>query len=323
MDLIFNDLSIHEQFHNPSDLQKAFLQINKLRNVAKNYQRVVKCSSSMPYERLPVPGVPFHKAINTIPDKNLKRAILSWLTRDGPFWGEFSRHSSSDWFECRNGSIVTDTGVGEAAFRVLNDEDCGLISVSPSDWIYDPIPVKWIESEAATTTKEVSVENWWTVDQLENYLAEREAPISSWHKLASLSRSRFHGLKFFKKSFAPLFELPFSGSASDQIFRLLKTLNSLVQAQDADGRRTQEGHEIYKNFFVGERARFSDSSDREKQRFREELKFSDRDFEISRLSCPWHGKVNYTTPIRLHFSWPIRAGEPLYIAYIGPKITMR
>ena len=27
--------------------------------------------------------------------------------------------------------------------------------------------------------------------------------------------------------------------------------------------------------------------------------------------------------LRLHFSWPIRSGKPVYIVYAGPKITRR
>ena len=27
--------------------------------------------------------------------------------------------------------------------------------------------------------------------------------------------------------------------------------------------------------------------------------------------------------LRLHFSWPVRAGEPVYVVYAGPKLTKR
>ena len=40
------------------------------------------------------------------------------------------------------------------------------------------------------------------------------------------------------------------------------------------------------------------------------------------LFCPWHGKVQ-TPQLRVHFSYPIRANEPLYIVYVGPKLTKR
>ncbi|MCY4672484.1 MAG: hypothetical protein OXD43_01735 [Bacteroidetes bacterium] len=322
MDLLLNDLSIHEQFHDLTDLQRAFAQLIEMRRVAWSFEREVRCTRLI-YGRKPIPGVELLSAINRISNQNLKRAILSWLTRSGPFWEESQKHSGDDWLECEGELIVTDTGVGEAAFRMLNDEKCGLITIYPSDWTYNPLLVTWKRGIEATDTTVMSVNNWWAPRELENDLARMRSPIGSWQELAESSVSSFDGLTFFEESFDPLFKLPFSRSASNRIGQLLTTLSSLVRAYDADGNRTGEGHKIYSKFFTGERAWFSDSSDSEKRRFREELKFSDRTLQISGLSCTWHGKINYTTPIRMHFSWPIQAGKPLYIVYIGPKKTMR
>ena len=56
-----------------------------------------------------------------------------WLADKGPFWDVLRQHKPDDWLECNN-TIVTDTAVGEAAFRKLNDIESALISVVPSDW---------------------------------------------------------------------------------------------------------------------------------------------------------------------------------------------
>jgi len=40
------------------------------------------------------------------------------------------------------------------------------------------------------------------------------------------------------------------------------------------------------------------------------------------IFCPWYGKVG-TPQLRVHFSWPVRADETLYVVYVGPKITKR
>ena len=322
MDLLINDLSIHEQFHDLTALQRAFTQLIKMRRVAQNFRREVRCARSMDRCK-PMPGVELLPAINKIPEVNLKRAILSWLTRNGPFWEEYQEHSGSDWLECKDELIVTDTGVGEAAFRVLSGGECGLITICPSNWTYNPVQVTWQRNIEATDATVASVDNWWIPHELENDLSRMGLPISSWHELSEFSKSRFDSLTFFEKSFGPLLKLPFSKSTSDRIIKLLTILDSLVQAYDANGNRTDEGHRIYSEFFIGERACFSDSSDSEKRRFRKELKFSDRTLQISGLPCTWHGKINYTTPIRMHFSWPIQAQKPLYIAYVGPKKTMR
>jgi hypothetical protein len=43
---------------------------------------------------------------------------------------------------------------------------------------------------------------------------------------------------------------------------------------------------------------------------------------LEKIFCTWHGKVK-TPQYRIHFSWPISAVAPLYVVYIGPKITKR
>ena len=40
------------------------------------------------------------------------------------------------------------------------------------------------------------------------------------------------------------------------------------------------------------------------------------------LPCSWHGKVRSMT-LRMHFSWPVQYGKPVYVMYIGQKITRR
>ena len=58
---------------------------------------------------------------------------------------------------------------------------------------------------------------------------------------------------------------------------LLGILDQFARAFDADGRRTAEGQRLYWNYFAGDNALFSDSSDTEKRDFRKGagLKLSD------------------------------------------------
>ena len=96
---------------------------------------------------------------------------------------------------------------------------------------------------------------------------------------------------------------------------------TLLAGTNAKGERTAEGHEIYQRHFAGQRAWFSDSSDTEKRDFQNDLTFLLNDG--TSLLCSWHGKVNYHIPLRIHFSWPVTAVDPLYIVYVGPKLTLR
>jgi hypothetical protein len=104
---------------------------------------------------------------------------------------------------------------------------------------------------------------------------------------------------------------------------LLNVLNRLKTCFDAEGRRTSEGEELVDNFFRREKALFSDSSESEKNdaNFRSAMTFKDPDGQ--ELICFWHGKVKRPKQYRIHFSYPIEKDEPLYIAYIGEKLTKK
>ncbi len=96
----------------------------------------------------------------------------------------------------------------------------------------------------------------------------------------------------------------------------------MAGAFGADGTRSAEGHAIFQDYFTGDRAAFPDSSNREKNRFRRELTFSDPANPGAKRMFPWHGKVSRMT-LRIHHSWPIRAGEPVVVVYVGPKLTRK
>ncbi len=109
---------------------------------------------------------------------------------------------------------------------------------------------------------------------------------------------------------------------------VLEILNRFKVCFDEKGQRTAEGNTIYQDFFTGKKeggghgAMFSDSSDSEKNEFGKELTFNHPGAPTQTLFCPWHGKVQ-TPQLRVHFSDPIRANEPLYVVYVGPKLTKR
>ena len=80
-----------------------------------------------------------------------RRSLMLWLTRHGPFWDDLRKHDSYDWLEYQ-GSVVTDHAVGEAAYRALHAVPCSLISVTPSDWVFSPVPaLRRAPSEASSS----------------------------------------------------------------------------------------------------------------------------------------------------------------------------
>ena len=101
---------------------------------------------------------------------------------------------------------------------------------------------------------------------------------------------------------------------------LTKTLDDLCLCFNDDGNRTAEGHRLHEDHYTGAKAWFSDESEGNKQKFKKELTVNHPEKPGETILCPWHGKVK-TPQIRIHFSWPIVSEEPVYVVYVGPKIT--
>ncbi len=266
------------------------------------------------------------QAVHKWLSRDEQRAVLSWIQRQGPFWEDFRAHDGSEWFECKS-EVVTDSAVAEAAWSCLQTDHRALFSVVPSTWNYTPVRVRWVFETGGevSSSRDVDVDNYWTCSALERELEASPSPIGSWDDLAAVV-SRFERLTFLDDAFGALQGHPFSRAAAERILFLLKTLDKLKGCFDSSGNRTSEGHELYQNFFTGQRggggrgALFTDSSDSEKNQFRKELTFSHPSNAQETLFCPWHGKVQ-TPQLRVHFSYPIQADEELYIVYIGPIIT--
>ena len=320
MDFLTNDLSIHKQFHDIASFRVAFKQLMAMREVAGRFSREVYCHRALLTIEA-MPGVMMQQALQRFPTDERRSAML-WLTRSGPFWDDLRRHGADEWLECGGDIVVTDSAVGEAAYRTFHAVECGLISAVPSDWDYSPVDVVWRRGNEAVGNRHIHLDNFRDSRSLENFLRTAAPPIRSWDDLQKASKKRFAKLIFAGNCFDHLSGFPFVQHAADRIVVLLDILDQFARAFDAVGVRTSKGQQIYLDYFSGNNAPFSDSSDTEKRHFRDELTFPHPSDSQESLFCPWHGKVNYPSfPLRIHFSWPIRASEPVYIVYTGPKIT--
>ena len=320
MDILVNDLSIHEQFRDVGSFRDALARLMAMRSATRRFGRDVHCHRAL-LTASPIPGVAMQEAIGRLAAVSERRAAMSWLTRFGPFWDDLRRHGGGDWLECGD-KLVTDSAVGEAAFRTLHGSDCGLISFTPSDWDYSPVDVTWRREDEGADNRNTALPNWRSARALENRLPDMAPPIRSWGDLRAAATVRFESLTCAPDCFDPLSAIPFARSVAERFLALLGILDRLARAFDATGARSAEGQRIYQDYFTGDDALFSDSSDQEKSRFREALTFPRPGGRGSSLFCPWHGKVRHMT-LRLHFSWPVRAGRPVYVVYAGPKPTKR
>ena len=318
VELLVNDLSIHEQFHDLGTFRSALMQIMGIRRTAQRYGRELHCHRKILNAQV-TRSMSLPQAIQGLA-RNERRLVMQWLTRHGPFWEDERRHTPDEYLEC-NGAVVTDTAVGEAAYRCLDRIETSLVSLIPSSWDFSPAVVQWQKSDEEAET--VEIVNYRDADTLEGDLRTAPPRIASWEMLAKMSKARCTQLTLSSDCFDPLEGYPFVSKAAQDILSRLETLNRLKTCFDAEGKRTAEGHRLYREYFTGERAWFSDSSVTEENKFRTEMTFPHPALSGEPLFCPWHGKVSHTPPLRIHFSWPVTAADPLYVVYVGPKITRR
>ena len=315
MNLLLNDLSLHEQFPDLDSFRHAVSQVVALRHLASRFGHQLNSHPEILNCRINS-TTSLYEALQRLP-RDEKQSILRWLTRHGPFWNDDDEHSS-DLFIFFGDEIVTGTAVGQAAFCEEVGICSSLISFEPSKWQISPIDLE-IGQDKRTR---ITVPNFWRVSELDAALREAEPPISTWPLLEERSRVAFQRIVFAPDCFSYLDGQPFAPGAASRIQSLLGVLDRLIGSVDSSGKRTSEGHRIYQDHFTGDRAWFSDSSETDKARFESELTFPNPQVPGGQLFCPWHGKVN-NPPLRLHFAWPSRPGDPVCVAYIGLKITRR
>lgn len=317
MHLIFNELSLHGQFTSVAEFSGAIGRVMAIRGVAQKFEYDLHCSRET-LHRSALGQQPLYAAAGQL-SKDQQRALMQWLTRHGPFWEDAQAHSEDEWLEC-DGELVTGGALAEAAWAFRDGNACGMVSIAPSAWLRSPLQVDWVGDDGSATFEEVP--NYWRKEDLERDLADSPPSVESWDSLARTAQIRFSGLTFADEAFHPLRGHPFNRGAAEGVIRLLTVLQELTTCFDELGEFTARGHALRTNHFAGDTAWFSDSSDTEKSMFQNQLTFRHPDKVGQRLFCPWHGKVR-TQTIRVHFSWPIRASERVYVVYVGPKITKR
>jgi hypothetical protein len=317
LDLLVNDLSLHGQFHDLVAFQNAIGILMRIRGVARRHMRSLYCHRGLANAQA-THHQGIQNAVRKLP-RSEQSALLSWLNQNGPFWDDERRHSGDDWYECI-GEVVTDTAVGEAAHCCLHGIDRGLVSFQPSRFLRDPVAVERVVSNANRVP--IDIRNFWDPVAVEALLAAAPPPLVSWANLRALCEARFEHLRFSASAFEPLRGQPFKQSVAETIMARLDVLHRLKMNFAPDGSRTAEGHEIYRDYFSGDKAWFSDSSPSEKSDFMGDLTFPHPDAPGEALSCTWHGKVK-SPQYRLHISWPVTAETPVYVVYIGPKITKK
>lgn len=316
MDILLNELSVHGQYPSLPDFVPALRTVLACRSLIKEFGHVLRCNGTFLATK-PTDRQSVRELVQSMEDKNLKHSILVWLTKDGPFWDADREHGLDDLYVLKNtGKDVTDTSLAEAAFR-----RCSVLSFAPSDQFnHNKLKIDRIESDGAC--EEIEIDNFWERPALNTFLSAHEKPVGSWDELRLWALRACPLLCFADDVLAPMRGQPFVLAAAEQIQQRLSVLNQMKGCFNEDGSATDQWHEGYRKHFSGATAWFSDSSDTEKNRFRDKLTFRNPSRPDDRMLCGFHGKVR-TGVLRIHFSWPMTKDDPLYVVYIGPKITKR
>jgi hypothetical protein len=313
---LVNDLSMGGQFNDAGEFRDAIDRMMMIREEILKYGSTLYCHRNLT-QAMVFAGVPMPQALGCL-SLDKRRSLMQWLTAFGPHWEDEQLHSSDDWYDS-NENLVTDTGIAEAAIRLIRGMNREVVSFEPSAWLHTPIPVRW---ESLPPDQSVLVPNHWRIETVRQSLDTYSiSAINSWSSLENYSRRVYTELTFGDDAFRPLEGHPFVAGASERIQVLLGILHKFKSCFDEQGNRTAAGDNLHALYFSGGKALFTDSSNMEKVDFNNDLHFPHPSGD-GHLYCTWHGKVK-TPQIRIHISYPILHNTPLYVMYVGPKITKK
>lgn len=284
MELAVNDLSLHGQFENLTSFRTAIDQIMEIRSAAKRFGRELYCGYGVRSAQVTREHT-MQAAVASCP-REQQRVLAAWVSKQGPFWEEARTHDPAENLFVGE-DPVTETSVGEAAVCQAHGIDRRLVSFAPSAWCRDPLLVLRYADE----TSEISIPNYWELAKVQAALEEAPTPLRSWKDVRQAAVTRFPSLTLTEDAFEPMGPQPFQLGPAERILFLLGILNRMKECFDPSGQRTPEGDELARKWFVGERARFSDSSQRDKNEKGKALEFPDPRSPGKKRSFPWHGKV--------------------------------
>jgi hypothetical protein len=253
---------------------------------------------------------------------DLRRAVLNWLDRSGPFIEDDRTDEADDYFE-HSEQDVTDTGLGEATRRVKRGEPASTFSFCGGHIEFARSPLLVLHGIPDARLGTYSVPNFWRVESLTDSALAAAAPIGTWKALVESARERFPRLMIGEDVYLNpmLAREPFDAVIRDRSFELMKCLDRYMQGLDQNGTEGAQAREVIETFFRGDRALFSGESLTNRREFAMELTFRDPEDESNSIFAHWHGKIAHRH-FRMHFEWPVpNRARQLKVVYLGPKLT--
>lgn len=317
MEWILNDLSLRDKYSSATDFFVDIETIIKLRFSHKLINDNFLCSRSIGNIEV-IGDKQFSQLVLSEAPRDLRQQIMTWVSKNGPFWCDNRTENEDDYFEYKD-TDVTDLGLGECARKSFIEQNVSSYSFSGC---YDvsTLPVQHGLKEDIVGTYDI--DNLWTTDQLiESCLGSIPEP-TNWGEAIGQLEQNYQKLIFSSYLLNQISTLPFSFTVYQRMKELCRVLEDYLASRNKKGEMTPKSHEILEQHFHGDKAWFSDESDDDLRKFEKQLSFIDTRDDKKKL-YRFHGKIK-TPQVRVYFEWPIPPEQAdIQIVYFGPKITKK
>lgn len=265
-------------------------------------------------------GVTLSSVVRTMP-RDVRNQLFAWIGKMGPFIEDDRQSVESDLFffgDCE----VTDGSLGEAARRIVALLRAAVFSVVHGRKSrFGANPLRVTHGFHDEPIADIDVPNYLHERELIAALVDMAPEPGTWRDLLSICRQLYDRLLVGGHCDEVLSRCPYNPSIGRRVQALLSVLQRLMIEMNEDGSLTEAGNLLREQYFVGERALFSDESSSRKTQKKTRDAFAFPDPEGSgTLTCYWHGKIS-SQAFRIHFEWPVSPRrKKLRVAYIGPHI---
>lgn len=317
MEWILNNLSLEKKFCNVNEFLGCMDSFLKCKFSHALLNSGVLCPRDIGGVEV-VESISFTKAVMSFAPKDLKTQILSWVNKNGPFWPDDREVNENDYFQYEE-IDVTDMGLGECARRTIVEKNVCSFSLGSS---FNTTPLSVSHGLEEEPLGLYDIDNIWLLDELLKSADATIPPPSCWKTALEHLKQKNSRLIFSTSLYEQISELPYSSTVLDRALELCRVLECYLKSRDENGEMTDESHEIIKCHFHGDKAWFSDETDADIRKFKQELTFVDSR-DDSKKVYSFHGKIK-TPQVRMYFEWPIPPDQnDIQILYFGPKITKK
>ena len=318
-----NDTSLQGQFPRASDFFQLLEGLLSCRSRFPNLQAALYLTKSIAEAKITADQT-FRQAIASSNNPELRRSVLQWLDRRGPFIEDDRHPEGDDYFECY-GYDVTDNGLGEATRRAKAGMPVISFSFSRGNIDFSTTPLTVYHGIPDDRIGSYDINNLFELEGLEASVLNSRATPTNWEQLVQFARAEYEHLIIPDTVFSnpALSKESFEIAISDRALVLLKHLNDYMGDRAVGGNEGPTARQIIDDHFTGSNANFSGESPTNQNDFRVEMTFLDPESPQRAIFAHWHGKISRRY-FRLHFEWPIASNETkIKILYLGPKITKR